>query len=95
MPRRLAIAVATLGCVLGATAQDEIPERQMNVRQGPMPSGHSFSGVYRSPQIGDIDIVQTGDSVVGRYEYDRGSCHVVARLEGSANGNASRTPMAS
>jgi len=35
MPRRFAIAAATLGCVLGATAQDEIPERQMNVRQGP------------------------------------------------------------
>jgi hypothetical protein len=32
---RLAIGAAALGVVLGATAQDEIPARQMNVRQGP------------------------------------------------------------
>jgi hypothetical protein len=36
MRRRLALgAAATLGAVLGAGAQQEIPTRQMNVRQGP------------------------------------------------------------
>ena len=35
MRRSLAIAAATFGCVLGVTGQEEIPERQMNVRQGP------------------------------------------------------------
>jgi hypothetical protein len=29
------IAVATLGCALGAVGQEQAPERQMNVRQGP------------------------------------------------------------
>jgi hypothetical protein len=32
---RLAIGAATLGAVLGVWAQQEIPARQMNVRQGP------------------------------------------------------------
>jgi hypothetical protein len=35
MRRRLAIWAATLGAVLGAWAQEEIPARQMNVQQGP------------------------------------------------------------
>jgi hypothetical protein len=35
MLMRLTIGVATLVCALGATAQEEIPQRQMNVRQGP------------------------------------------------------------
>jgi hypothetical protein len=39
MRKRLAIAIvialASLGCAFGAAAQQEAPERQMNVRQGP------------------------------------------------------------
>lgn len=35
MRKWLVIGVATLGAGLGAVAQEEIPARQMNVRQGP------------------------------------------------------------
>lgn len=35
MRRWLALGAATLGAVLGAQAQEAIPARQMNVRQGP------------------------------------------------------------
>jgi hypothetical protein len=35
MRTKFAIAVTMLGCALGAAAQEPIPERQMNVRQGP------------------------------------------------------------
>ncbi len=35
MRTRLVIGAVTLGCALGAAAQEQIPERQMNVRQGP------------------------------------------------------------
>ena len=72
------------------TGLDEATGQNLNLPQGPMPSGQSFTGVYRSPQIGDIHLIQTGDSLIGRYEYDRGSCHVRARLEGSASGNLFR-----
>lgn len=69
---------------------DEATSQRVSIRQGPMPSNHTFTGVYRSPQIGDLELVQTGDAVVGRYEYDRGSCHVTARVEGTATGNLLR-----
>lgn len=35
MKTNLAIAAVTFGWALGAAAQEQIPERQMNVRQGP------------------------------------------------------------
>ena len=35
MRTKLTIGAVTLGCALGAAAQEQIPERQMNVRQGP------------------------------------------------------------
>lgn len=35
MRTRLTIGAVTLSCALGAAAQQQIPERQMNVRQGP------------------------------------------------------------
>jgi hypothetical protein len=69
---------------------DEASGQNLRLQQGPMPANQTFTGVYRSPQIGDIELVQTGDAVVGRYEYDRGSCHVVARIEGNATGNLLR-----
>jgi hypothetical protein len=69
---------------------DEATGQRMNITQGPMPTGQTFTGVYRSPQIGDIEIVQTGDSVAGRYEYDRASCHVRATIEGTVQGNLLR-----
>ena len=69
---------------------DEGTGTNVSLSQGAMPANHTFTGVYRSPQIGDIEIVQTGDSNVGRYEFDRGSCHVRGRLEGSASGNLFR-----
>ncbi len=72
------------------TDVDESSGQRMNLSQGAMPAGQTFTGVYRSPQIGDIEIVQTGDSVAGRYEYDRASCHVRARIEGTVSGNLLR-----
>ncbi|MEI8255672.1 MAG: hypothetical protein WCJ30_08375, partial [Deltaproteobacteria bacterium] len=69
---------------------DEATGQRLNLTQGAMPAGQTFTGVYRSPQIGEIQIVQTGDAIVGQYEYDRGSCHVRARIEGTASGNLLR-----
>jgi hypothetical protein len=69
---------------------DEATGQTVTIPQGAMPSGQSFTGVYRSPQIGDINLSQTGDAVIGAYEYDRGDCHVRATLEGSTTGNLFR-----
>ncbi len=67
-----------------ATMQD------VDIRPGPMPDGEGFTGSYHSTQIGDVYLEQTGDSVVGTYEYDRASCHATGRIEGTAQGNLLR-----
>lgn len=92
-----ALSLAASGCASRPQAHayvwnglDEASGQNMRVEQGPMPENGSFTGVYRSPQIGDVEMVQTGNAVVGRYEYDRGSCHVTARFEGTAEGNLLR-----
>jgi hypothetical protein len=64
--------------------------RQVNLSPGPMPSGETFSGFYRSQLMGDINMQQTGDAVVADYEYDRAQCHVLGHLEGTVQGNLLR-----
>ena len=72
------------------TFRDETTMRQETLRQGAMPATFTWTGVFQSPEIGNVEFVQTGEAVVGRYEYDRGSCHVVARMEGRVTGNLAR-----
>jgi hypothetical protein len=50
--------------------------------QSPMPQGGSFTGVWHSPQYGDMQLVQTGESVVGDYTKDERRGHI----EGTARG---------
>ena len=50
--------MAMLGCALGAAAQEEIPERQMNVRQGPetvfdRPPGEIFPALEGATATGE------------------------------------------
>lgn len=74
----------------GYSGQDPVTQENVNVRPGPMPSGDTFTGLYHSQEIGDVSLHQTGDHVVGCYEYDRAACHVRGRLEGSVEGNLLR-----
>jgi hypothetical protein len=70
--------------------RDDATGQNVSHQQGQMPAGHDFTGVYRSPQIGDVQIVQTGQHIVGTYDYDRANCHVTARFEGSVTGNLAK-----
>ncbi len=70
--------------------QDTMTGRQVNLAQGVMPSGTTYTGFFRSTLMGDINLQQTGDAVIGDYEYDRGSCHVNGHLEGTTSGNLLR-----
>jgi len=38
-----------------------------NLHAGPMPAGGTWSGVWQSPQYGDMHLCQTGQQVVGDY----------------------------
>ncbi|MGE0786846.1 MAG: hypothetical protein AB7S26_14335 [Sandaracinaceae bacterium] len=58
----------------------------VNVPEGPMPSGGSYTGVWHSPQYGTMQIVQTGNNVVGEYEKDERT----GRIQGTVHGNVLR-----
>ncbi len=69
---------------------DPVSGRAVNITQGPMPDGETFTGSYHSPQIGDLYLDQQGDTVIGQYEYDRAACHATGRIEGRVTGNLMR-----
>jgi len=71
-----AITLVMAGCGGGGVSIDE----------GPMPSGGSFTGVWHSPQYGRMEMVQTGQQVVGHYTKDERT----GRIQGTARGNVMR-----
>lgn len=52
------------------------------LRPAPMPAGGNFSGVYQSPQYGEINLMTTGNSVVGDYKKDERSGRITGTAEG-------------
>lgn len=56
------------------------------VSAGPMPSEGSFTGVYFSPQYGEMHMIQNGSSVIGEYKKDERT----GRIQGDADGNLMR-----
>jgi hypothetical protein len=57
-----------------------------NVSPAPMPTGGSFTGVWFSPQYGEMNMVQTGEQVICEYTKDERR----GRIEGTAQGNLMR-----
>lgn len=57
-----------------------------DVKAGPMPAEGSFTGVYFSPQYGEMHMVQNGSAVVGKYKKDERS----GSLQGEADGDVMR-----
>ncbi len=57
-----------------------------NISPGTMPAGETFTGVWHSPQYGEMQLVQTGNSVVGEYVHDERR----GRIQGTATGDLLR-----
>jgi hypothetical protein len=60
--------------------------RHANVSPGVMPAGQTFTGVWHSPQYGEMQMVQTGAQVVGDYTQDERH----GRIQGTAQGDLMR-----
>lgn len=60
--------------------------RHASVSPGPMPAGQTFTGVWHSPQYGEMHMVQTGSQVVGEYTQDERH----GRIQGTAQGDLMR-----
>jgi hypothetical protein len=73
----VAIAVAAFGC-----PKDGPPP----VTAKAMPSGGTFTGVWHSPQYGEMHMRQNGSAVIGRYSKDERS----GRIQGSVQGDLMR-----
>ncbi len=91
----LAGALAACGSAQSRAAyhyagHDQATMADVNISPGPMPEGESFTGTYHSQEIGEVNLEQTGNTVVGTYEYDRASCHARGHIEGEAEGNLMR-----
>ena len=63
-------AVLALGAATGSLAAcDGKPGAKVaNVKSGNMPEGQSWTGVYYSPQFGELHMVETGEAVVGKWK---------------------------
>lgn len=57
-----------------------------NVSPGTMPAGQTFTGVWHSPQYGEMQMVQTGSQVVGEYVQDERR----GRIQGTVQGDLLR-----
>ena len=76
------VVVLMLLAVVAACGGEKLPPIQVK----PMPEGGSFSGVWFSPQYGEMHVLQTGSSAVGRYTKDERQ----GRLQGSIEGDVMR-----
>jgi hypothetical protein len=53
-----------------------------DIKAGPMPAEGSFTGVYFSPQYGEMHMVQNGSAVVGKYKQEERSGSIQGEAEG-------------
>ena len=53
-----------------------------DVKAGTMPAEGSFTGVYFSPQYGEMHMVQNGSAVVGKYKQEERSGSIQGEAEG-------------
>ena len=58
----------------------------VSVPEGPMPDGGNFTGVWHSPQYGEMHMIQTGQSVRGEYTKDERH----GTITGTVRGNVMR-----
>ncbi len=81
--RSRVLLIATLSASLALSA---CGGGGVNIAAGSMPAGGSFSGVYHSPQYGDMNIIQNGSAVVGDYKSEMRS----GKIQGEAEGDVMR-----
>lgn len=93
--RRFACALAALGAASCATpiaphsfvGVDVESGKRIALRPTAMPPNRTFSGVYRSPHLGDLKLDQRGSSLFGTYEHGIDDCVVVGEVRGEVQGN--------
>src|SRR5262245_6681034 len=78
MRSALGWAIALVGLAVGCGGGGNA-----SITPGKMPDNGSFSGVYFSPQYGEMHLVQNGNAVTGKYKKDERS----GKIQGEADGD--------
>jgi len=78
LPSIVAASFLVAGCGGGSGSAD--------VDVGPMPENGTFTGVWHSPQYGEMHMIQQGSNVVGEYTKNERQ----GRIQGSVQGNVLR-----
>lgn len=86
MRSALQIGVLNFAFALGATSLFACGASNPALSAGPMPENGSFSGVYFSPQYGEMQLTQNGSAVTGEFTKDERS----GKLQGEAQGDLLR-----
>jgi hypothetical protein len=81
---RVRTAWLILSCALFAFACGGAQHAKLNV--GAMPPGGTFTGVWFSPQYGELHMQQNGATVIGKYSKDERQ----GRIQGSVQGDVMR-----
>lgn len=71
----MALAMATAGCGGGIQRANVDPEA--------MPNGGTFTGVWNSPQYGEMHLIQHGDRVVGEYKKNERRGIIRGKVQGN------------
>jgi hypothetical protein len=78
----LGLAVTLLLSLAGVACGGGAPE----IVAKSMPAGGNFTGVYFSPQYGEMNLVQNGSAVIGEYKQEMRS----GKIQGEATGDLMR-----
>lgn len=78
MAIRLPLGLVALTLIVGCGGASV----DAKIKPGPMPAGGDFSGVYHSPQYGEMNLIQTGNAVVGEYKKDERTGRINGAVEG-------------
>ena len=52
------------------------------IKAGNMPEGGNFSGVYFSPQYGEMNLIQNGNAVIGEYKHEMRNGKIQGEVQG-------------
>jgi len=71
-----------LSAVLLALGMVACGAKPPEIVAGKMPEGGSFTGVYHSPQYGEMNMVQNGNAVIGEYKQEMRSGKIQGEVQG-------------
>lgn len=83
---RLALMIGLTACVSALAMGCGGGGGRANVSPASMPEGGTYTGIWHSPQYGEMHLVQTGTQVVGCYTKDERH----GRVQGTVQGNLMR-----